>query len=100
MKIAIVAPTPVPFLIGGAEKFLWGLQAAINQLSPHDAELIKVPCRDQEFWPLMTAYERFYRLELTYFDRVISTKYPAWMIQHPAHDVYMQHPCRGVYDLY
>lgn len=100
MKIAIVAPSPIPFLIGGAEKFLWGLQAAINQLTPHDAELIKVPCRDQEFWPLMEAYERFYRLDLTYFDQVISTKYPAWMIRHPVHDVYMQHPCRGAYDLY
>lgn len=100
MKIAIAAPSPVPFLVGGAEKFLWGLQAAINQLTPHDAELIKLPCRDQEFWPLMEAYERFHRLDLTYFDRVISTKYPAWMVRHPEHDVYMQHPCRGVYDLY
>ena len=96
----MVAPTPVPFLIGGAEKFLWGLQSAINQLTPHDAELIKVPCRDQEFWPLMAAYKKFYQLDLNYFDRVISTKYPAWMLSHPAHDVYMQHTCRGVYDLY
>ena len=100
MKIAIVAPTPIPFLVGGAEKFFWGLQSAINQLTPHDAELIKIPCRDQDFWPLMDAYYRCSRLDLGYFDRIITTKYPAWMMSHPAHDVYMQHTCRGVYDLY
>ncbi len=100
MKIAIVAPSPVPFLIGGAEKFMCGLHAALNQLTPHDAELIKVPCRDQEFWTLMEGYERFHRMDLNYFDLVISTKYPAWMVSHPAHVVYMQHACRGVYDLY
>jgi glycosyltransferase involved in cell wall biosynthesis len=100
MKIAIVAPTPIPFLVGGAEKLFWGLQSAINQLTPHDAELIKIPSRDQEFWPLMDAYYRFYHLDLSYFDRVITTKYPAWMMSHPVHDVYMQHTCRGVYDLY
>ena len=59
MKIAIVAPSPVPFLIGGAEKLYWGLHRHMNQLTPHEVELIKVPCRDQEFWPLMEGYLRF-----------------------------------------
>ena len=30
MKIAVVGPSPVPFTIGGAENFLWGLCEAIN----------------------------------------------------------------------
>ena len=100
MKIAIVAPSPIPFLIGGAEKLYWGLHRHMNQLTPHEVELIKVPCRDQEFWPLMEAYDRFSRLDLSYFDMVITTKYPAWMIPHKNHRLYMQHTCRGVYDLY
>lgn len=100
MKIAVVAPSPIPFLIGGAEKLYWGLHRHMNQLTPHEVELIKVPCRDQEFWPLMEAYERISRLDLGYFDRVITTKYPAWMIHHPNHHLYLQHTCRGVYDLY
>ena len=100
MKIAIVAPSPVPFLIGGAEKLYWGLHRHMNQLTPHEVELIKVPCRDQEFWPLMEAYDRFSRLDLSYFDMVITTKYPAWMVPHKNHRLYMQHTCRGVYDLY
>ena len=100
MKIAIVAPSPVPFLVGGAEKLYWGLHRHMNQLTPHEVELIKVPCRDQEFWPLMESYVRFSRLDLSYFDRVITTKYPAWMVPHKNHRLYMQHTCRGVYDLY
>jgi len=100
MRIAIVAPFPVPFLIGGAEKLYWGLHRHMNQLTPHEVELIKVPCRDQEFWPLMEAYHRFSHLDLSHFDRVITTKYPAWMVPHKNHHLYMQHTCRGVYDLY
>jgi len=100
MKIALLAPSPVPFLIGGAEKLYWGLHRHMNQLTAHEVELIKVPCYDQEFWPLMEAYHRFSQLDLSYFDRVITTKYPAWMAPHKNHHLYMQHPCRGVYDLY
>jgi glycosyltransferase involved in cell wall biosynthesis len=100
MKIAIVAPSPIPFMIGGAEKLFWGLHRQMNQLTPHEVELIKVPCRDQEFWLLMEGYDRCRRLDLSHFDMVISTKYPAWMVPHKNHHLYMQHTCRGVYDLY
>lgn len=100
MKIAIIAPSPVPFLIGGAEKLFWGLLRHMNQLTPHEVELIKIPCRDQEFWLLMEGYDRCRRLDLGHFDMVISTKYPAWMVPHKNHHLYMQHTCRGLYDLY
>ncbi len=100
MKIAIVAPSPVPFLIGGAEKLYWGLHRHMNQLTPHEVELIKVPCHDQEFWTLLEGYDRIRKLDLSYFDMVITTKYPAWMVPHKNHHLYMQHTCRGVYDLY
>jgi hypothetical protein len=100
MKIAIVAPSPVPFLIGGAEKLYWGMHRHMNQLTPHEVELIKVPCYDQEFWPLMEAYDRFSQFDLSYFDMVITTKYPAWMVPHKNHHLYMQHTRRGGYDLY
>lgn len=100
MKVALVAPSPIPFLIGGAEKFFIGMLTYLNQLSIHDVELIKVPCKDWEFWSLMEGYRKFSKLNLNHFDMVITTKYPAWMIKHPNHVIYMQHTCRGVYDLY
>ncbi len=100
MKIALVAPSPIPFAVGGAEKLFVGMLERFNALSVHDLELIKLPCRDQEFWPLMECYRRFSQLRLDHFDAIISTKYPAWMVSHPHHILYMQHTCRGVYDLY
>lgn len=100
MRIAIVAPSAVPFLVGGAEKLWWGLLHALNQHTPHHAELIKLPSPEPGFWELMTSYRSFSRLDLAHFDLVISTKYPAWMVAHPNHYCYLQHKLRGLYDTY
>ena len=100
MKIAIIAPSSVPFTIGGAEKFWWGLQSAINQYTTHETELIKLPSRESNFIELMASYKMFSELDLSYFDRLISSKYPAWMVAHPDHHCYMQHRLRGLYDTY
>ncbi|KAG0925162.1 hypothetical protein G6F32_013655 [Rhizopus arrhizus] len=48
----------------------------------------------------MTSYERFSLLDLTHFDSIISVKYPAWMVRHPDHRIYMAHCLRGLYDTY
>ena len=100
MKIALVAPSGVPFAVGGAEKLWWGLNHHVNQLSDHQMELIKLPSPERNFAELMTSYRRFSELDLSHFDRVISTKYPAWMVQHPDHHLYLQHTLRGLYDTY
>ncbi|NYS60354.1 glycosyltransferase family 4 protein [Vreelandella salicampi] len=100
MKIALVAPSGVPFAVGGAEKLWWGLLHHTNQLTDHQMELIKLPSPERNFAELMTSYERFSQLDLSHFDRVISTKYPAWMVGHPEHYLYLQHTLRGLYDTY
>ncbi|MBD3815362.1 MAG: glycosyltransferase [Halothiobacillus sp.] len=100
MRIAIVAPSSVPFVIGGAEKLWWGLQHAIHQHSEHICELIKLPSPERNFWEIIGSYRRFSELNLDHFDRIISTKYPAWMVQHGEHIVYLQHTLRGLYDTY
>jgi glycosyltransferase involved in cell wall biosynthesis len=100
MKIAIVAPSPVPFGIGGAEKLWWGLLEFINKHTSHQCELIKIPTKETSFGELIDSYHAFYKLDLSYFDMVITTKYPAWMIQHSNHHIYMQHCLRGLYDTY
>jgi glycosyltransferase involved in cell wall biosynthesis len=100
MKVVLVAPSPVGFLIGGAEKLFMGMLNNLNRLSIHDIELIKIPCKDQYFWTLIEGYKKFSELNLDHFDMVITTKYPAWMIKHHNHIIYTQHTCRGVYDLY
>lgn len=100
MDVAIVAPCPVPYVIGGAENLFRGLQDHINRRTPHQAEIIKLPTREHSFWDLVESYRRWSQLDVTGFDIVVSTKYPAWMVRHPRHVVYMQHKLRGLYDTY
>ena len=95
MDIAIVAPCPIPYMIGGAENLWRGLQDHLNEHTAHQAELIKLPSRELAFWELLDSYRRFAELDLTGFDLVVSSKYPAWMVNHPRHVVYMLHRLRG-----
>ena len=100
MKIAIVAPSPIPYSSGGAEKLWQGMFNYINRYTNHQCELIKIPIKEDNFYNLIDAYYKFYRLDLSHFYMVISGKYPAWMVKHPNHYLYMLHPLRGLYDLY
>lgn len=100
MKIAVVAPSPVPFVFGGAERFWLDLVRALNEHTPHEVELVKLPFPERDFWQVVAGYRRFFTLDLSAFDCIISSKYPAWMVQHPRHIVYMQHKLRGLYDAY
>lgn len=100
MKIALVAPSGVPFTVGGAEKLWWGLLQQGNRLTDHQWELIKLPSAERTAGELLASYRRFSELDLSHFDCVISTKYPAWMVAHPDHRLYLQHPLRGLYDTY
>ncbi|MGO9094324.1 MAG: glycosyltransferase family 4 protein [Bryobacteraceae bacterium] len=100
MNVGIVAPSPVPFCIGGAENLWWGLQDFLNQRTGHTAEIIKLPSREFSFWDLVDTYREFSRLDLSHFDVLISGKYPAWMVWHPNHVCYMLHCLRGLYDTY
>ena len=100
MKIALIAPSGVPFAVGGAEKLWWGLQHHTNQLSDHQMELIKLPSAERNFKELIASYQRFSELDVSHFDRVITTKYPAWMVDHPDHHLYLQTPPAQARSLY
>lgn len=100
MKIAILAPSPVPYAIGGIENLVYGLYETINQKTPHQAEIIKLPSREFKFFDLIHSYKAFYELDLTHFDCVLVLKYPCWMIRHPNVICYMFHCLRGLYDTY
>ena len=100
MKIAVVAPGPVPSIQGGAERLWKGLCDHINQETSSRADLITLPSPETTFTELMVSYRQFSELDLSRFDRVVSGKYPAWMVDHPDHYLYMVHKLRGVYDTY
>lgn len=100
MKIAIVAPSPVPFVSGGAEALWSGLYHELVTGSSHDVELLKIPVDERDLPGIVAGYEAFSRLDVSHFDLVVTGKYPAWMVSHPRHVVYMLHPLRGLYDAY
>lgn len=100
MKVALVAPSPVPFCLGGAENLWKGLLEALNARPGIEADLIKLPSPERNAREIVASYRAFAELDLRHFDRVISTKYPAWMVAHPQHTVYLQHTLRGLYDTY
>jgi glycosyltransferase involved in cell wall biosynthesis len=100
MDIAIVAPSPVPLAIGGAENLWWGLLEHLNRHTPHHADLIKLPTPERDFWEIVDSYQHWSELDVSGYDVVISGKYPAWMVEHPRHVCYLLHPLRGLYDTY
>lgn len=100
MRIAIVAPSPRPFVFGGAERLWLDLTAALNRLTAHEVELIKLASPEGDLQQVVQSYRRFYELDVGDFDAVVCTKYPAWMVRHPRKGVYLQHKLRGLYDTY
>lgn len=100
MDIAIVSPSPKPFAMGGIEKLMLGLYQQIDELTDNRVELFKIPTEENGFWELIWSYKTFYELDLNHFDKIITCKYPAWMVQHKNHTVYMAHHLRGLFDTY
>lgn len=100
MRVAVVASSPVPFAPGGAERLWNGLVREINETTSHTADLIKLPVRESPLAALVESYRSFAELDLSGFDRVVTTKYPAWIVGHPDHVVYMVHKLRPVYERY
>ncbi|HYI62970.1 MAG TPA: glycosyltransferase [Acidimicrobiales bacterium] len=100
MRVAVVAPAPVPPVYGGAERAVDGLHAAVARLTPHQVETVRVPVDESHLPGLVAGYRAFWELDLGRFDRVVTAKYPAWLVRHPHHTVLMFHPLRGLYDHY
>lgn len=100
LDVAIVAPCAIPYTIGGAENLVRWLQDHFTERTEHQCEVFKIPSREYGFWSVIEAYERFAAFDLTGFDVVVSMKYPAWMVSHRRHVLYLLHPLRNLYDLY
>lgn len=96
---AVVAPSPVPLRFGGAERHWDALRAGLEHRGI-STDIIKIPVREDRLTDLLDSYEAFRFIDLSHVDLVITGKYPAWMVQHPRHVVWMLHPLRGLYDTY
>ncbi|MDA3040897.1 MAG: glycosyltransferase, partial [Actinomycetota bacterium] len=99
MKIGIVTPVAPGNVVGGAERLWHTLQRRLAERG-HDVELVAIPTPESNLAEVLESYETFLHLDVSRFDVVITGKYPAWMIRHPRHLVYLLHPLRGLYDTY
>lgn len=100
MEIALIAPSSVPFVWGGAENLYASLQSYINEETSHSCEVIKIPTRESDLQSILQSYKLHLNADVSHFDMLISTKYPSWMAPNKRHVCYMLHKLRGLYDTY
>ena len=99
MRIAILAPVPPSGEQGGAERFYRGLRDALSKAGA-DPEIVEVVSDERDFAHVQESCLRFYDLDLSWYDAVISTKAPAYLVRHPNHVCYLQHTMRVFYDMF
>ncbi|MFN2476107.1 MAG: glycosyltransferase family 4 protein [Chthoniobacterales bacterium] len=103
MKVAL-ATIQTPFIEGGAEYLVRGLQAALLRTG-HSVERIAMPfrfspieqvSRSMDLW----GSEDFTALNGHQLDRVICLQFPTYYLQHPRKVTWLLHQYRAVYDLW
>lgn len=98
-RIAIVAPVSPSGEEGGAERFYEGLRAALEAAGV-EASIVGAVSDESGFDAIKASYLRFYDLDLSAFDGVISTKAPSYAIRHQNHVCYLVHTMRVFYDMF
>jgi len=98
-KIAIVATASASGEKGGAERFYEGLRSSLCTQGV-DAEIVAAVPDESSFEAILGSYLRFYDLDLSGFDGIISTKAPGYLARHPNHVCYLLHTMRRFYDMF
>lgn len=98
-KVAIVAAGSGSGETGGAERFFIGLRDALRAIDL-DVTLLQVPSNEADFDSIKESYLRFYDLDVSAYDGVITSKAPSYLVRHPNHVCYLQHTMRVFYDMY
>lgn len=98
MKI-IVANAMAPFVWGGAEELANHLILNLRRLG-HDAELFRIPFAWEPFSNIPVEMARLKALRLPAADRVISMKFPVYLLDAEHHSTWLIHQYRQAYDLW
>jgi glycosyltransferase involved in cell wall biosynthesis len=98
-RIAVLAPGSAEGELGGAERLFRGLTRALQDWGA-EAVLLAVPNDESSFKSIQASYLRFWDLDLSAFDGVISTKAPSFAVRHPNHVCYLMHTIRVFYDMF
>jgi glycosyltransferase involved in cell wall biosynthesis len=84
---------------GGAERFFEGLVAALRSLGV-TTDRVELESDESSFETIAESYLKFYDLDLSSFDGVVSTKAPSYAARHPNHVCYLVHTMRVFYDMF
>lgn len=98
-RIAVLATASHSREVGGAERFYVGLRDALRQEGV-EADIVSVVSDESSFDAILESYVRFYDLDLSAFDGVISTKAPGYVVRHRNHVCYLLHTMRVFYDMF
>ncbi|NSW92676.1 MAG: glycosyltransferase family 4 protein [Firmicutes bacterium] len=98
-KVAVIAVRSPSGETGGAERFYEGLVGALNSAGVQ-ADLLSIVSDESNFEAIKESYLRFYDLDLSGYDGVISTKAPTYLVRHPNHVCYLVHTMRVFYDMF
>jgi hypothetical protein len=98
-SVAVVTPVSVSGAVGGAERFYRGLRDALDAIGLRTV-IVEDTCDETNLNSILSSYLRFYDLDLSRFDGVISTKAPTYAIRHPNHVCCLVHTMRVFYDMF
>lgn len=98
-RIAVLATHSGGGEVGGAERFYVGLRDAIRAAG-RECEIVSVLSDESSVDSILESYLRFYDLDLSDYDAVISTKAPGYVVRHRRHVCYLQHTMRVFYDMF
>ncbi|WP_298423275.1 glycosyltransferase family 4 protein [Rhodoblastus sp.] len=98
-KIAVLAVASHTGEVGGAERLFVGLSKALRDIGV-DATIISAPSDERGIDQILGSYLRFYDLDLSGYDGVISTKAPSYAARHLNHICYLMHTMRVFYDMF
>lgn len=98
MKIAVVN-SMAPFVWGGAEELAHHLILNLRRLG-HIAELYRIPFAWEPYSGIPLEMARSKALRLSNFDRVISMKFPVYLLEAERHSTWLVHQYRQAYDLW
>jgi glycosyltransferase involved in cell wall biosynthesis len=99
----LVLESQTPFVHGGAEILVRQLTGALRERG-YGAEIVAIPFRDQPRGELMAHAAAWRLVDLTTaldkpIDLVIPTKFPTYVVRHPAKVAWLVHQHRAAYEL-
>lgn len=98
-KVAIIGVKNISGDQGGAEIFFAGLYKAMSDQNV-DADLIIEVSDESNLDAIKRSYLKFYDIDLSAYEGVVSTKAPSYSVRHYNHVCYLVHTMRVFYDMF